>query len=69
MLDEATGGGWFISLNVLKTVPTNELVVICTGEMTRQIEFSPPEITVGGQIQYTSEKFDMNNPGRKSFSL
>ena len=61
ILGESNKGGWLISLNVLKKVPTNDLIVICTGEIVRQIELSPPEIT--------AEKFDMNNPGKKSCSL
>ena len=61
ILDEANKGRWLISLNMLKTVPTNDLIVICTGKMMSQIELSPPE--------KTAEKCDMNNPGTKFVSL
>ena len=44
ILDKANEGGWLVSLNVIKIVPTNDLIVICTGEMMRQTELSPPEM-------------------------
>ena len=61
ILGEANKGGWLISLNMINTMPKNELIIICTWEMIRKIELSPPEIT--------AEKFNMNNPGIKYFFL
>ena len=61
IMGEANKGGWLKSLNMLKTMPTNDFIVICTREMMTQIEFSPPAIT--------AENFDMNNPRKKYFSL